>query len=244
MEDLTNELQSKIERLESEISFKNGLISVLSHDSKSMFSNLLWLIDAVEQNTLSEEEFFKLLPQVKADAQKNLQTVQDSTAWLNTQYGEFKIKPEKIPVYDLFLNLREKYAAELQEKRLNFHYSGDPAASVETDRMLIQYVLDKIVHNAIKFSHPGGDICLHTITAGSNDQLSITDTGTGMDEGQLTTMYSFENPIYRGTAGETGAGLSLKIVKNFVSLLKGSIKIISSVNKGSTVSVSLPKSEK
>jgi hypothetical protein len=60
------------------------------------------LIESLEQKTISEEDFFKLLPQIKRDAQKNLQTVQDSIAWLKTQYGEFKIKPVKIMVMDLF----------------------------------------------------------------------------------------------------------------------------------------------
>src|SRR5690606_16219405 len=112
MNDTINNLHSQIENLQNEISFKNGLISILSHDSKSLFSGFLWLIEAVEQKTISEEDFFKMLPQVKSDAQKNLQTVQDSTAWLKTQYGDFKIKPEKIMVMDLFHDLEEKYAAD------------------------------------------------------------------------------------------------------------------------------------
>jgi hypothetical protein len=97
-----NELQLKIERLENEINFKNGLISILSHDSKELFGIVLWLIESLEQKTISEEDFFKLLPKVKSDTQKNLQTVQNSIAWLQTQYGEFKIKPVKIMVMDLF----------------------------------------------------------------------------------------------------------------------------------------------
>jgi hypothetical protein len=39
MNNFVNELQLKIERLENEINFKNGLISILSHDSKELFGN-------------------------------------------------------------------------------------------------------------------------------------------------------------------------------------------------------------
>src|SRR5690606_40732332 len=124
MNDL-NDLQSKIESLQNEIDFKNGLISILAHDSKSFFGNFVWLIEAVEQKTISEQDFFRLLPQVKSDAQKNLQTVQDSTAWLKTQYGDYKIKPDKILVMDLFHDLEEKYAAGFKQKNLNFYFKGD-----------------------------------------------------------------------------------------------------------------------
>ncbi len=241
MNDPIKELQIKIEKLENEINFKNGLISILSHDSKEIFGNFLWLIEAVEQKTVSEEDFFKLLPHVKSDARKNLQTVQDSTAWLKTQYGEFKIKPVKIMVMDLFHHLEEKYAAKLKEKNIKFYFKGDHNAFIITDRVLLEYVLDKIFNNAVKYSLPGQDIYLQTVIEGDQVILSVIDLGTGMDEKYLSDIYTYDNPVFQGTAGEKGVGLSLKIVKNFISLMCGKIDIISSENNGTTVSLFLPK---
>lgn len=241
MNDQINELQLKIERLENEISFKNGLISILSHDSKEMFGNFLWLIEALEDKTINEEDFFKLLPQIKSDARKNLQTIQDSTSWLKTQYGNFKIKPVKILVIDLFHHFEEKYAAQLKEKSIKFHFKGDPNAFLTTDRLLLEYVLDKILNNAVKYSLPGQDIYLQEATEGDQVILSVIDSGTGMPEKYVSAIYTYDNPIFQGTSGEKGVGLSLKIVKNFVSLLQGNIQIISAENKGTTVSLFLSK---
>lgn len=241
MNDQINELQLKIERLENEISFKNGLISILSHDSKEMFGNFLWLIEALEDKTINGEDFFKLLPQIKSDARKNLQTIQDSTSWLKTQYGNFKIKPVKILVIDLFHHFEEKYAAQLKEKSIKFHFKGDPNAFLTTDRLLLEYVLDKILNNAVKYSLPGQDIYLQEATEGDQVILSVIDSGTGIAEKYLSAIYSYDNPVFQGTSGEKGVGLSLKIVKNFVSLLQGNIQIISAENKGTTVSLFLSK---
>jgi K+-sensing histidine kinase KdpD len=241
MSDLVNDLQLKIERLENEINFKNGLISILSHDSKEIFGNFLFLIEALEQKTISEEDFFNLLPQVKRDAQKNLQTTQDSTAWLKTQYGEFNIKPVKIMVMDLFHHLEENYAAKLKEKNIKFYFKGDPNAFLTTDRLLLDYVLDKILNNAVKYSLPGQDVCLQYFTENSEDVISVVDFGTGIGEKYVYAIFNYDNPVFNGTAGEIGVGLSLKIVKNFVSLMHGNIQIISTENKGTTVSIFLPK---
>jgi len=241
MNDLINELQLKIEKLENEISFKNGLISILSHDSKEMFGNFLWLIEALEDKTISEEDFFNLLPQVKSDARKNLQTIQDSTAWLKTQYGNFKIKPVKMLVIDLFHHFQEKYAAQLKEKNIKFHFNGDPDAFLTTDRLLLEYVLDKIFNNAVKYSSPGQDIYLQEATEGDQIILSVIDFGTGMAEKYVAAIFNYDNPIFQGTAGEKGVGLSLKIVKNFVSLMHGNIQITSAENKGTKVSLFLNK---
>ncbi|KFF10405.1 histidine kinase [Chryseobacterium soli] len=241
MNDLINELQLKIERLENEISFKNGLISILSHDSKEMFGNFLWLIEALEDKTINEEDFFNLLPQVKSDAKKNLQTIQDSTAWLKTQYGDFKIKPVKMLVIDLFHHFEEKYAAQLKEKNIKFYFKGDPNAFLTTDRLLIEYVLDRILNNAVKYSFSGQDIYLQEATEGDQIILSVIDCGTGMAEKYVSAIFSYDNPVFQGTSGEKGVGLSLKIVKNFVSLMHGNIEIISAENKGTTVSLFLRK---
>lgn len=241
MNDQIKKLQLKIERLEQEINFKNGLISILAHDSKEIFGNFLMLTEAVEQKTIGEEDFFKLLPQVKSDAQKNLQTVQDSTAWLKTQYGNFEIKPMKILVFDLFKQLEENYAVRLKKKNINFYFKGDTNSFIHTDRVLLEYVLDKILNNAVKYSLAGQDIYLQYFTDNSEDIISIVDFGTGIGEKYLEGIFNYGNPVFTGTAGEMGAGLSLKIVKNFVSLLQGNIKIISSENKGTTVSIFLPK---
>lgn len=241
MNDLINELQLKIEILENEISFKNGLISILSHDSKEMFGNILWLIEAVKEKTISEEGFFKLLPQLKYDAQKNLQTIQDSTAWLKTQYGEFKIKPEKIVVKDLFNYFEEKYDSKLKEKDITFHFKGDPNAFVTTDRLLLEYVLDKIINNAVKYSFSGNDIHLQEVTDDQQVVISVIDFGTGMNEKYLSEIFTYGTPLFLGTAGEKGVGLSLKIVKNFVSLMDGNIQIVSAENKGTKVSLVVRK---
>lgn len=241
MNALINELQLKIERLEHEINFKNGLISILSHDSKEIFGNFLLLIEAVEEKTISEEDFFNLLPQVKNDAQKNLQTVQDSTAWLKTQYGKFEVKPMKIMVFDLFQRLEENYAVKLKEKNINFYFKGDTNSFLQTDRLLLEYVLDKILNNAVKYSLPGQDVYFQYFTENNEDIISVVDFGTGIHEKYLSAIFNYDNPVFTGTAGEIGVGLSLKIVKNFVSLMHGKIKIISSENKGTTVSIFLPK---
>lgn len=241
MKDLIHELQSKIAQLEEEVKFKNGLISILSHDSKELFGNFLWLVEALEQKTITEEMFLTLLQQVKSDARRNLKTVQNSTAWLKTQYGDFKIRPEKILADNLFLHLKEKFAKELIDKKLDFKFKGNKDIFLVTDHILLEYVLDKIVHNAIKYSTQGQEISFEVSTNDDSIVLTIADSGTGMTKEYAENIFSYESPIFTGTAGEKGVGLSLKIVRNFLSLLQGNIKILSSEGQGTTVSLSLPK---
>lgn len=240
MNDSIKDLELKLQRFEQEIDFKNALISILSHDSKELFGNFLWLTEAVEHNTISKEEFFNLLPQVKKDAVKNLQTVNDSTSWLKTQYGEFKIQLVTINIFELFQHLEKKYAARLKEKNIYFHFEGDPNSSVQTDQLLLEYIFDKIINNAVKYSFSGQSVYFQYFNQGSQALINVVDGGMGIDERYLPSVFNYGNPVFEGTAGEIGVGLSLKIVKNFVSLMQGTINISSTKNRGTTVSISIP----
>lgn len=239
MNDPLSVLHSKITQLEEEVKFKNGLISILSHDSKELFGNFLWLVEALEQKMITEEVFLNLLQQVKNDARKNLQTVTDSTAWLKTQYGDFKIRPEKIAINEIFVHFKEKFAKELSDKELELNFKGDNDIFVVTDYILLEYVLDKIVHNAIKYSNVGQNINFEVRKIEDNVVFNIEDFGTGMTKKYIENIFNYENPIFTGTSGEKGVGLSLKIVKNFLSLMRGNIKIFSVEDKGTTVSIYL-----
>lgn len=242
MENLIKELELKIERLEYENKLKNGLISILSHDAKGISGNILWLIEAVEQKTISHEDFFNLLPQIKRDAQKNLQTIQDTTEWLKTQYGKFQIQKKTIKVLELYQGMKDEYENTLHKKEINFHFEGDPEQAIKTDPLLIKTILSKLLSNAIKYSSHGQDIYLQSSVDKNEVILSIIDVGIGISEGNLKTLFSFDNPIFKGTDGEIGAGLSLKIVHGFVYLINGRIEVQSSANKGTSVHIFLPKS--
>lgn len=243
MMDQINELKLQVDQLEYENKLKTGLISLLSHDSKELFGSFLWLIEAVEQETISHEDFFKLLPQIKQGAKKNLQTVQDSTEWFKTQYGRFQIQAQKINTFELFQGLKEENEDKLQKKDISFQFKGDKNQIAKTDPWLINYVLSKLLDNAIKYSPRGQEVHFQSSSDDNSAILSIVDSGVGISENNLDTVFSFDTPVFEGTDGELGAGLSLKIVDNFVSLMKGSMKITSFKDKGTTVSIFLPKSE-
>ena len=241
MMDQIEELELKIERLEYENKLKTGWISLLSHDSKEIFGSFIWLIDAVEQKTISPEDFFSMLPQIKRDAKKNLQTVLDTTEWLKTQYGKFQPRYEDLNIYEIFQNLKIENSENFVKKQLDFQFVGNTKQSIKADRLLILFILKKLLHNAIKYSKSGQKILLEFSIEDNNAVLSIIDSGIGIGEKHLKDILLFDTPVFQGTDGELGAGLSLKIVENFVFLMNGKMKILSLENEGTKISFFLPQ---
>lgn len=234
------ELQAEIERLKEESDLKTGWISLISHDFKENFSSLLWVIEAVQNETISQEDFFKLLPRIKQDTTKNLQTVIDTGEWLKSQYGNFKPQIDNIFVFKLFMQLKKENERKLSAKKIDIQFRGNENLILKTDHLLISFILNKVLDNAVKYSQPGQTIVFETNEDDHYITISIIDFGIGMSPENLTSQFSFDAPIFKGTNNEIGAGLSLKIVKSFVNLLDGEIKIQSSDNEGTKIAISLP----
>ena len=241
MTDKIVELQNTIENLRRENELKTGWISLISHNFKENFYSLLWIIEALENETISKEVFFEMLPQIKHDTTKNLQTVSDTAEWLQTQFQGFSPKHSRELVYEMYSNLKRENEKNLKIKEIDFQFHGDENLFIQSDLFLLGFIFNKLLQNAIKYSHPKNEVHFTTFEKENCVLLSIVDFGIGMGRGDLDSIFSFPSPVFEGTNGEVGAGLSLKIVNNFVSLLGGSILINSSENKGTTVTVSLPK---
>lgn len=236
-----SELKARIEELERESELKSGWISLLSHNLKENFGSLLWIIEAVESKAITRDVFFEMLPQIKQDTEKNLESVTDTGEWLKTQLQGFKPQWSDEFVYELYTTLKNDNEKALNAKKIDFQFHGNTNLQFETDRFLILFVLNKILDNAIKYSHPEQVIHFETFEDVNSISLSFVDFGIGMSQENMDLLFSFPSPVFRGTKGELGAGLSLKIVKKFVSLLKGRIEIDSVENEKTKVTICLPK---
>lgn len=234
-------LQLENQRLKNENNLLTSWISLISHDTKQIFGNIKWIIEAYEGNMINKDDFFKLLPQIKKDAIKNFSTAQETSEWLKTQYGNFSPKQDVLNGFDIYEQIRKEHEIKLLNKDLSFEFNGDPDLFLITDRILLLFILTKIVDNAIKYSHKGNKILFSISKNSANYIISIIDYGTGIKENNLKSLYTFENPVYEGTSGEIGVGLSLKIVQSFVCLLHGTIELKSFEDQGTTVSIYLPQ---
>ncbi|MFD2788552.1 Signal transduction histidine-protein kinase BaeS [Arenibacter antarcticus] len=237
-------LTTEIERLQEENNLKKDWISLITHDHKEAFGSLLWIIEALESGVMSKDDFFKLLPRIKQDAQKNLQTITDTSEWIKTQMNGFEPKKSKIFVLDLFIQLRKEFEEKLGDKNIDLQFKGDESLVLHNDELLLLFILKKLIDNAIKYSQPNEAVQFEAVEVNNTIILSITDHGLGMTEETRESLFTFQSPVFQGTKGEIGAGLSLKIAKNFVSLLHGKIEVVLTENVGTKIAVFLPRIEK
>ena len=107
------------------------------------------------------------------------------------------------------------------------------------DRDRIEQVLINLIHNAIKFTQPGGTV---TVSAGPYEkslQFSVSDTGTGIPADELTRIFERFYKADKARSG-SGTGLGLAIAKHVVAAHGGEIWVESIEGKGSQFYFTIP----
>jgi two-component system, NtrC family, sensor histidine kinase HydH len=103
------------------------------------------------------------------------------------------------------------------------------------DAELMERVFYNLILNAAQATAPGGAVTVKTRSAGASVETSVIDRGSGMDPGQLDSIF---NPFF--TTKPQGVGLGLAIVSNIVDEHGGKITVESEPGKGSIFRVLLP----
>lgn len=113
---------------------------------------------------------------------------------------------------------------------------------INANEDLLTHALTNLIQNAIIYNTEQGTVTIQVSEKGSNVSIVIEDTGVGIAPDDLSNIFK---RFYRVDASRTratgGSGLGLSIVERAIVRMGGSIDITSVVDKGTTVTVTLPK---
>ena len=118
---------------------------------------------------------------------------------------------------------------------------SDDIPLVDFDKNKIEQVLNNLISNAIKYSHPNTTIRIEVLREKNFVVTKVIDQGQGIPENELPHVFKpFQKASTKPTAGEKSTGLGLAIVKKIVEGHQGVIGVESEVGKGSTFFFKLP----
>jgi signal transduction histidine kinase len=109
------------------------------------------------------------------------------------------------------------------------------------DVNMVDTIFRNLISNSIKYSHIGGQIRITCETEDGFRHIKFIDNGVGIKEKDIEKLFRIDTSFTRkGTSGETGTGLGLVLVKEFLEKNKGNIRVESSEGKGAVMHVYLP----
>lgn len=219
---------------------RDKLLSMMSHDIRGDIGKTIGVVDVIEQMNLSKEDQANLLRNLKIDATKTLETLDNMLQWTRTQQDELHINQEVYEVDRLISLQLSNHEYTLNSKRINVKLDIPGRLRIWADVNMIDSVFRNLIGNAIKFTPIGGVIAISAKQIEGEVEFCIQDSGVGMTQEQIENIIKGVQFTTRGTNREKGRGFGMVLVSEFLSKHKTQLHIESTVGKGTRFTFRLP----
>ncbi|HNC00116.1 MAG TPA: HAMP domain-containing sensor histidine kinase, partial [Leptospiraceae bacterium] len=156
---------------------------------------------------------------------------------------QIEYHPEPLSIHQLISKSVALIRGNAFNKNISIEVMATKDEAVLADETLTSTVLRNLLTNAIKFTNSNGKITITTKQKDSFLEISIKDTGVGIEKENLTKIFTVDSKFSSlGTNNETGTGLGLILCKEFVEMQGGKIYAESNLGIGSEFSFTLPLS--
>lgn len=243
-QDMSATVQTEQEKnmLIQELTHKNNHLEqfayIVSHNLRAPVANLLGLCQISIDDQLGEIE--KLMGMIHHSAQRLDDVILQLNQTLNIQKGMLHQAFVSIELPKLLDDILEAYRPQIQEAgavcRLDLQ-----AIECAGIYSYVYSILENLISNALKYRSPERplELDIHSEAVGDRILISVADNGLGLPERFLET-YAF-GMYKRFHSHVEGKGLGLFMCKNQVEALGGKITVESTVGKGTTFFINLPR---
>ena len=177
-------------------------------------------------------------------SQKHLLTlINDVLNFAKVDAGQAEYRLTAVPVDEALHDTESMIAPQILAKGLKYSYkAAGRTAAVLADPERLQQIVLNLLSNAVKFTDAGGSITLAATPRGNCIEIAVADTGAGIAADKLEKVFDpFVQAERRLNQPAQGVGLGLAISRDLAHAMNGEITLESTVGKGSTFTLSLPR---
>lgn len=242
LKEKTDNLESNEKRLKEINTNQKTLFSIVGHDLKGPILSLKELLKLMSKEKNKEILLQELLPKLSKYTDHVYFTVDNLLSWGEKQMKGKNIDPIAIRLKEISTRALDLYSEVIANKNLVVRNCIQDDSKAWGNSNDIEVVFRNLLNNAVKFSHCNGEISISTVQNETHIIVQFKDAGVGMSkEAQKNIFQSNQYYTTLGTNHEKGTGIGLLLCKELLSRNNGKMTIESSLGKGSTFSIHLPK---
>jgi len=236
--------EQEIEDLQKAESYRREFVANVSHELKTPLFAAQGFIHTLVDGADKDEKVRRNFLTKAAKSLDHLDDlVQDILKLSQIETGEIKMKLEPTDLYQLSLEVTEKFRSGAEKKNISLKVRAPKGPVVaEADRKWIAQVITNLVSNAINYSPEGGSVEVRLRSSRKSVTLFVSDTGEGIPAKHLSRIFERFYRVDKSRSKELGGtGLGLAIVKHILESHGTRAEVKSEVGKGSTFSFSLAR---
>jgi ligand-binding sensor domain-containing protein/signal transduction histidine kinase/AraC-like DNA-binding protein len=240
------QLENTVSQLEKSNQTKDRFLSILAHDLRNPITAIAGIAKNLKMQMpqVTKTEISKYISIISDSSKSVLDLLLNLLEWAKTQNETLKSHPENINLYELIATNQVLMEQLMRNKNIYLTINVDQQHTLFADKKMIDTVFRNLLSNCIKFTPPYGQISIESKETEKEIIITFYDTGVGMTTEQVNNLFNIETATSSpGSNGETGSGLGLIIIKEFVEANQGNVIVSSLINEGSTFMIRLPKYE-
>ena len=208
----------------------------VSHELKTPLQSIIGSAELLENGLVKPEDTKRFVGNIKNEATRLVSLINDIIR-LSQLDEDSEPATESVDLYDVANEVVEILTVSAAKKQVELHLNGEPCVMNGIRRYLYEIIYN-LCDNAIRYNKDGGKVIVDLKNKDSNIILSVSDTGIGIPAEHQSRIFERFYRVDKSHSKETGGtGLGLSIVKHAVAYHGGKIKLESTVNVGTTITV-------
>ena len=229
---------TQIRRLET---VRRDFISNLSHELRTPLASLKALTETLQDGALEDPPAAqRFINQIQIEVDALSQMVTELLELSRIESGRLNLDLHPVAAHDLLDSASRRMQLQAERASLNLRVEcAENLPKVQMDIQRLEQVLVNLIHNAVKFTRPGGEILLLAEAGMGEVRFAVRDTGIGIPADDVSRIFERFYRVDKSRTG-SGTGLGLSIAKHIVEAHKGRIWAESIEGQGSTFTFSIP----
>ena len=223
---------------------KDRFFSIISHDLRGPVGVLSGLVSITKYliDDKKTDKLRKMMDKMEHSVDRLVKLLDNLLHWALQQKGHFPYAPEAFSVKSLLTDAQDIFRDMAASKDIKLEVNVDEDFDIYVDKNTSSAIFRNLLNNAIKFTPKGGQVSISTQLCGYKmGHIIFQDSGVGIPQEKLKHLFELkEGKSTKGTSGESGLGLGLQLVHDFLQINKGKIAVDSTVGQGTTFTVELP----
>ncbi len=234
---LIEKLQDVTKKLKKEVDFRSNLMRAISHELKTPLNIIYGNVQLMEMGVFGDVGRFKEpLKNIRNSVETAKNLINTLLQYAKAELGEVTLQ-FRLVTFSEFLNMYEEYKYLAESKGLEFSFNFEGHEPFVTDPSILSTIISNLLSNAVKYTD-SGRIEGWLKVSEEYIEIVVKDTGRGISKEELSKIFE---PFYKKEGGSGSHGLGLALVKKFVEMFGGKIKVESEVGVGTKFTIRLPR---
>ena len=234
-----NQMADQLEKVEST---RQQFVSNVSHELKTPLSSVKVLSESILlMEDVPKEMYVEFLHDINSEVDRMTAIINDLLTLVKLDQKEIPLNFKEIDLNQLLAGINKRLQPLADAKGVSLEGDYLKEITADADEMKLSLAISNLVDNAIKYTPEGGTVKVTLDADHQNVFITVADTGIGIPEQEVNRIFERFYRVDKTRDRETGGtGLGLSITHATIMMHKGSIKVNSKEEEGTTILVRIP----